>query len=121
MDLSRVRKTPLAMQGASAAACASSSDEEDLSSSAASTASSSVSPQPPPAALAVVPEPVPLSGRRWHYRGEGGANLVISLPGDRTVVRFAKSKYAGKDQVRKNGVQEKIQCLSLQHYNISLS
>ena len=71
--------------------------------------------------LTGVPEPVPLSGRRWHYRGEGGANLVISLPGDRTVVRFAKSKYAGKDQVRINGVQEKIRCLSLQHYNIFLS
>ncbi len=34
----------------------------------------------------------------WRYRGEGGANLVISLPRRRVVLRFAKSKYA-KDQV----------------------
>jgi hypothetical protein len=40
----------------------------------------------------------------WHYRGEGGANLVICLPEDKTVVRFAKSKYAGKkDQDAKIG------------------
>ena len=36
----------------------------------------------------------------YRYRGEGGANLVVSVPGKKTVVRFAKSKYAGKDQVR---------------------
>jgi hypothetical protein len=36
----------------------------------------------------------------WGYRGEGGANLVVSIAKDRTVVRFIKSKYAGlKDQV----------------------
>ena len=45
-------------------------------------------------------EQVVLRGREWLYRGEGGANLVISIPEERTVVRFAKSKYAGKDQVR---------------------
>ncbi len=44
------------------------------------------------------PEPVALRDREWLYRGEGGANLVISLLAERTVVRFAKSKYAGKDQ-----------------------
>jgi hypothetical protein len=41
----------------------------------------------------------PLTDKLWRYRGEGGANLVISVPCDKTVVRFAKSKYAGKDQV----------------------
>ena len=42
-------------------------------------------------------EEVSLVGKTWHYRGEGGANLVISLPGDKMVVRFAKSKYSSKD------------------------
>ncbi len=52
------------------------------------------------------PEPVRLAGREWLYRGEGGANLVISIPEERTVVRFAKSKYAGKDQVRGRAERE---------------
>ena len=34
-----------------------------------------------------------------HHQPLGGANLVVSVPGKKTVVRFAKSKYAGKDQV----------------------
>lgn len=42
-------------------------------------------------------EEVNLQGKTWNYRGEGGANLVISLPEDKMVVRFAKTKYAGKD------------------------
>ena len=42
-------------------------------------------------------EKVSLLDRTWNYRGEGGANLVISLPQDRMVVRFAKSKYTCKD------------------------
>lgn len=42
-------------------------------------------------------EEVRLCGKPWLYRGEGGANLVLSLPEEKTVVRFAKSKYAGKD------------------------
>ncbi len=52
-----------------------------------------------------VPERVSLGpGTGWHYRGEGGANLVVSLPASKTVVRFAKSKYAGmKDQDSKIG------------------
>lgn len=38
--------------------------------------------------------------RTWHYRGEGGANLVISIDDDlhsRIVARFSKSKYPDKD------------------------
>ena len=55
-------------------------------------------------ASAEAAEPVySLSDKRWSYRGEGGANLVISVPSDKTVVRFAKSKYAGKDQDAKVG------------------
>jgi len=47
--------------------------------------------------------PVSLSALNWRYRGEGGANLVLSLVKEKAVVRFTKSKYAGlKDQVRKN-------------------
>lgn len=42
-------------------------------------------------------EEVSLLDKTWHYRGEGGANLVISLPQEKIVVRFAKSKYASKD------------------------
>ena len=53
----------------------------------------SVGPVPPEALL----EKVSLVDRTWNYRGEGGANLVISLPQDRMVVRFAKSKYSCKD------------------------
>ena len=34
---------------------------------------------------------------RWSYRGEGGANLVVSLDHQSTVVRFTKSKYPDKD------------------------
>lgn len=33
----------------------------------------------------------------WSYRGEGGANLVVSLNDKKKVVRFTKSKYAHKD------------------------
>jgi len=52
----------------------------------------------------VAPEAVELGpGTDWRYRGEGGANLVVSVPGKKTVVRFAKSKYAGKDQDSKIG------------------
>ena len=40
---------------------------------------------------------VNLSDFDWKYRGEGGANLVISLPHQRTIVRFTKSKYPDKD------------------------
>ena len=34
---------------------------------------------------------------RWSYRGEGGANLVVSLDQQSSVVRFTKSKYPDKD------------------------
>ena len=38
-----------------------------------------------------------LRDAEWSYRGEGGANLVLSLENEKTVVRFTKSKYSDKD------------------------
>eukprot|EP00092_Neocalanus_flemingeri_P009020 GFUD01009706.1.p1 GENE.GFUD01009706.1~~GFUD01009706.1.p1 ORF type:complete len:428 (-),score=111.17 GFUD01009706.1:153-1436(-) len=35
------------------------------------------------------------------YRGEGNANLVVSLPGSRTILRFPKSKFIDKSQHEK--------------------
>ena len=51
----------------------------------------------------IPPVPVALKDRqRWDYRGEGGANLVLSLASNdrqrRQIVRFAKTKFVGKDQ-----------------------
>lgn len=42
-----------------------------------------------------------MSNKRWQYRGEGGANLVISMPQEKVIVRFPKSKYVDKDQEAK--------------------
>lgn len=41
---------------------------------------------------------IDLSDKRWHYRGEGNANLVITIPEDGKIIRFAKTKYPDKDQ-----------------------
>ena len=47
------------------------------------------------------PERIQLDHWSWHYRGEGAANLVISLQddkfGERKIARFRKSKYKDKD------------------------
>lgn len=41
---------------------------------------------------------VNVDNKRWHYRGEGNANLVITIPEDQLILRFAKTKYPDKDQ-----------------------
>ena len=48
----------------------------------------------------ITPDLIQLERYTWNYRGEGGANLVISLEdekGRKQIARFSKSKYKDKD------------------------
>ncbi|XP_071442613.1 inositol-pentakisphosphate 2-kinase isoform X2 [Hetaerina americana] len=49
----------------------------------------------PPKGSIVKPVRFPLHGKKWTYRGEGNANVVIALPQERKVVRLRKSNAAG--------------------------
>lgn len=53
-----------------------------------------------PSNALITPDLIQLERYTWCYRGEGGANLVISLEdekGRKQIARFSKSKYKDKD------------------------